>query len=217
VLTELELLPPDQLIIPGYEQYMASLSSTDRIRLGIFVKKQLGPQVKVLATSPMDVWIRLHQTGLTIAGVYRQWTGSNELTALTDFHTRCEAFSKVNKIFICGDFNLAYGRESDSTYFRRQLNQGHLQTMSRLGFEYVGPFAPTYFSHGSYKGEQRCSILDHGYAVGIPGVTAEVLGEAFTDNRPVWFNLPKVASTRGESSILHTHSFTEGCSNVELL
>ncbi len=203
VLTETELPATDNITYPGYVSFLAPASSLGTIRLAILARKDIASTIELLQATPMDIWLTLPTLNLGIAGVYRQWSESSEKDALTAFHKRCSLnATKAGRIFISGDFNLAYDRRGDTSYSRSCMLRDHITEMSSTGLEFVGPFSPTYFSHGTYRGAKRLSILDHGYAAGLAPAAVEVLDAAASDHRPVVFYLPSFHSGTSPSTRL---------------
>ncbi len=190
IISEAELNSHDTVVIQDYVPYFASPTPCGKRRLFILVRTQLKEKTEVLASSHMDVWLRLNlSVPLTIVGVYRQWSG-NEQEDLAAFHNRCASFLDGNQTIITGDFNLDFNRRSDLLYSRHCMASDHFVKMGALGLEYMGPYSPTYKSHGIYKSadgnhSHRTSILDHVYALGIDTVNVSVLPIGATDHMPV--------------------------------
>ncbi len=200
ILTETELPATDTITFPDYVSFLAPPSSLGTIRLAILARTHLASSAQLIEATPMDVWLRIPNLSFTVAAVYRQWSEPNEGAAIASFHERCLAnTAKVDRVFVCGDFNLAFDRQDDPAYSRYCMLKDHLAAMSAAGLEYVGPFSPTFFSHGMYNGARRVSILDHGYAAGLTPTCVSVLDLATSDHRPVLFELPIMGSKTTKS------------------
>ncbi len=195
VVSEAELGPHDTIVIPGYILFCAAPAPTGKCRLVILLKANLADKAMMLENSHTDVWLNLKLTSpLTIVGVYRQWSNT-EQADLAAFHQRCSTHLGNNKAVITGDMNLDFGRKSDRTYSRYSMAAEHFATMEGLGLQYVGPYTPTYYSHGLYKsadGEytNRTSIIDHVYLLGDSQVEVSVLSVGATDHLPVRVAIP---------------------------
>ncbi len=191
LISEAELGPNDTVVIPGYTSFLASPAPSGKCRLFALIRDRLRAKTVVLATTHMDIWLRINLTGspLTIVGVYRQWSNT-ESSDLADFYDRCASHLDGNRTIIAGDMNLDFGRQSDLSYTRHGLASEHFVTMEALGLQYAGPYSPTFQSHGRYKsasGEylQRTSILDHVYTLGSCPVDVSVIPLGVTDHMPV--------------------------------
>ncbi len=80
--------------------------------------------------------------------------------------------------------------------------RNHLTELENLGFHFVGPHTHTYYSHGHFNDGsgtviQRCSTLDHVYALGSNGMTVSTIPYAATDHRPVLASFPLQPPTLG--------------------
>ncbi len=191
LISEAELGPHDTVVIPGYVSFLASLSSSGRRRLFALVKNKLSTNTVMLASSEMDIWLRLNLpiSPLNIVGVYRQWSDS-ERADLASFYDRCSNLLDGTKTIISGDFNLDFSRMSDASYTRHLMASKHFSTMEALGLQYIGPYTPTYKSHGRYRsanGEysNRTSIIDHVYMLGGAEAEVTVVPNGATDHMPV--------------------------------
>ncbi len=190
LVSEAELTSHDTVVIAGYTTFLASLAPSGKCRLFALVKNSLAVNTVVLASSHTDIWLRLNlNCPLTVVGVYRQWC-DNESADLAAFHDRCTRLMDGSKTVISGDLNLDFSRRSDPSYSRHLMASQHFSVMEALGLEYVGPYTPTYRSHGSYKSQsgkylQRTSIIDHVYALGCGEVDVSVIPLGATDHMPV--------------------------------
>ncbi len=190
VISEAELTTHDTVVVPGYVTYLASLTPSGKCRLFALVKNELSVSTTVVASSHMDIWLRCKiEDPVTIVGTYRQWSDT-EWADLTAFYARCGTLLDGNKTIICGDFNIDFNRKSDSSYTRQRMATQHFATMDALGLQYVGPFTPTYKSHGLFRCADgnyytRTSIIDHVYALGADNVDVSVIPSGATDHRPV--------------------------------
>ncbi len=190
IITEAELGPDDTVVIPGYTPFYASASPSHKCRLFALVRNDHARKTKVLASSHVDIWLRLNISNpITIVGVYRQWSDT-EQADLAAFYDTCATLLDNNRTIITGDFNLDFGRRLDKSYSRYSMASQHFYMMEALGLDYAGPHTHTYLSHGSFRtdnGEfsQRESILDHVYTLDCSGVDVTVLPYRATDHFPV--------------------------------
>ncbi len=190
IVSEAELDCHDKVVVPDYVPFYAAPAPSGRCRLFVLVRTNLAMKTKVIASSHLDVWLRLSfPDPLTIVGVYRQWSG-DERADLASFHSRCAALLDGTKTIISGDLNLDFSRRSDTSYSRYSMASEHFATMEALGLQYVGPHSPTFRSHGTFKSadgtyRQRTSILDHVYSLGTNITDVSVVQLAATDHMPI--------------------------------
>ncbi len=191
IITEAELDPHDTVVVPGYVPFFASSTSSGKRRLFALVKSKLSMYTVMIASSHMDVWLRLNlpASPLNIVGVYRQWTDT-EQTDMTSFYDRCSTLLDDTKTIILGDLNLDFSRRLDASYARQSMSSKHFETMEALGLQYIGPYTPTYKSHGLYRsasGEYsvRTSIIDQVYMLGSCTADVTVIPHGATDHMPV--------------------------------
>ncbi len=205
IATETELSPENNVHISGYTSYLGAPANNGKIRLAILIKDQVTAHAKIIITSPMEIWLSLSKFGVTLGGVYRQWSSNNEWIDLNNHISNCLRFADSSKVIITGDFNLDHSRITDPSYSRRKMAAHYLSSMEAAGFIYAGPHSPTYFSHGKYAGAIRESTLDHVYTAGvIPEVN--VMDYAATDHRPVICDVPVQNFLPKQTSLVTTRS-----------
>ncbi len=197
VLTETELPVHDTTFaVKNYMVFLPDLSDETKFRLIVLVRLSLVPSLSpaVLFRSGLDLWLKLTLCSgpLVIGAVYRQWgTATTEREGLATLHEHAAAVAgSYSRAVLLGDLNLDVSRGSDATYYRHSMLRGHLDKLDDLGFHFVCPSSPTYYSHGHFDDgsgtvSQRCSTLDHVYALGGGSVTATTIPYSATDHLPV--------------------------------
>ncbi len=197
VLTETELPSTDTTFTVKDYGVLYPEVADDKYRLLVLIKASLIPLANptVIHKSKLDLWIKLQlPTGpLAVGAVYRQWQ-TNEKEDLDIVHQHvADVSGNYRRAALLGDLNLDMNRKYDTSYYRLNLLQTHIAHMEDHGFHFVGPYSPTYSSHGRFKDAdgsyaQRSSTLDHYYALGL-GVDkcskAYTVPHAATDHKPV--------------------------------
>ncbi len=190
IISEAELGLNDTVVISGYTPFFATPAPSGKHRLFALVKTTLKSNTVILASSHTDIWLRLNlPSPLIIVGMYRQWSDTERLD-LSAFHSRCASLLDGTRTIVTGDLNLDFKRKSDPSYTRHSMASEHFSTMEALGLRYMGPYTPTFRSHGSYKSADgrycpRTSIIDHVYALNNCRVEVSALLHGVTDHLPV--------------------------------
>ncbi len=194
VLTETELPVSDVTFsVKNYKVYYPS-SVMNKHRLVMLVKQSLIPLCNptIVHRSHLDLWLKLGlpSGSLVVAGVYRQWS-KNEVEDLNIVHGHAvSTASSHERAILLGDLNLDMGKKCDKSYYRYSLLRDHLDALEGMGFNFMGPNGPTFYSYGSFPNadgthSQKSSTLDHLYGMGISMDEVRILPYAATDHRPV--------------------------------
>ncbi len=196
VLTETELdKMDDSFVMTGYKTFSSSTTSLGKIRVLLLLRQSLPLTAppSLLAANHQEIWIRVPCTSgsWTIAGVYRQW-GRNEAEDLGVLCDNIRSFSSSSSfVVLTGDLNFDAARQGDSSYYRRNPMGKFMDVMLEMGFRLENDKTPTFYSHGTFGGSQRTSVLDLVFTLGLAQrPVVQVLPDAATDHRPVRTVLP---------------------------
>ena len=202
-LSEVELDKDDSsFYIPGYKAYFPT-PHLHKLRVLLLLKDSLvrSSNPTVLAVSHQEIWIRLScpsgSGSWTLAACYRQWS-SNEKADLNSLCDNIVKFSTSSpRVLLMGDFNLDVARQSDPSYYRRNMLSTFLSMLDEVGFVLENDITtPTYRSHGCFQSEDgprhRESVLDLIFSLGLRELQPEVgvLANAAGDHRPVLASFP---------------------------
>ena len=223
-LSECELSMADTITYPGFSTVYGEADNAGKVRVILIVKSKLAAAMRVVSASSFAVWVEIRGLGtpIVIGAVYRPFrTIPLEREDLKSFHECAESVAASHaRVLVIGDFNLNTKRINDPDYDRRKMTEAHLAAMDAAGFNFLGPFEPTFFSHGRFgpEGTQRKSTLDHAYSCGLPEtLTVHVLPDATTDHRPIMVSIPAPAPGTGSLQTLKQRDFKRMSSEAFLL
>eukprot|EP00095_Tigriopus_kingsejongensis_P000832 snap_masked-scaffold63_size435493-processed-gene-3.3 protein:Tk00832 transcript:snap_masked-scaffold63_size435493-processed-gene-3.3-mRNA-1 annotation:"GA22559" len=176
VITEAELDEASASVfaIAGYNTLLPTTSPGSKVRVLALVKTELALKSSaklmsdIMLAGGLSVWVELTlpRENLLVGGVYRQWSGTNELTDLTTILDQCKVATVSNRnVVVLGVFNLDLHRRFDVKYSRRGLLQTWLEGVEEAGFENLET-GPTWRSHGAFANGttddgKRSACLDH--------------------------------------------------------
>ena len=188
IASETELALGDSPAIQGYSTLMPTVSSSTRVRVVMFIRKNL--QAVQLST-PEDVPIVAAEIGSeAVIGLYRQFTPKGysstfEAEQLDSIELVIREISnKYKTMHVAGDMNLDPTRSGEVGYYKKDLLSKWTDLMSELGM-ILGETGPTFKSDGRFNGQFRFGTLDLIYTRCAREMEVTVHPDATSDHWPV--------------------------------